>query len=445
MSRITQMPLIALTAIRNWWVQRMSTQTTPGQSFPTPCKRCGGALYPPDDTCPWCGASHAVAYGIRQKTAGHALPPDDPDTHAPDATQSAPQHAARHPHLMLPDTPIAPLSMPVPLWKSLGKWIFTKGLVVVLLLGALLYAGYALFGDHKDSTADEPATKTATGTIVPYQPASAPSARQSVASIASSPPAPAPSPPVAHVPLPVAPAGPAPAQVVLPPLPPRGITKPRDVPEALQAAHASLQANDLTGAQAALAEVLVAQPDNADARLMQQDLLQRQTKRDHAMRNANVCAADRLWSCVRHNATDALAIDATNPNVRALLERSIREAGWNTPALPTARGGAQATAPTAPTVATANPPPPARPAKRGNANAQIPVANTPAPAPATANPNATATATANPTATAAAAAASASGTDPNSVDARIRAIVESGWSHPAPRAATPASAAPAAP
>jgi hypothetical protein len=433
MSRIAQMPLIALTAIRNRWVQHMSTQTTPGQSFPTPCKRCGGALYPPDDTCPWCGASHAVAYGIRLQAAGHALPPDDPDTHAPDATQSAPQHAAHHPHLMLPDRPIAPLSMPVPLWKSLGKWIFTKGLVVVLLLGALLYAGYALFGDHKDSTTDEPATKTATGTIVPYEPASAPSARQSVASIAPSPPtpapAPAPSPPVAHVPLPVAPAGPAPAQVVLPPLPPRGITKHRDVPEALQAARASLQANDLTGAQAALAEVLVAQPDNADARLMQQDLLQRQTKRDHAMRNANVCAADRLWSCVRHNATDALAIDATNPNVRALLERSIREAGWNTPALPTARGGAQATAPT---IATANPPP-TRPAKRGNANAQIPVANTPAPAPAPATATATATATA------------ASGTDPNSVDARIRAIVESGWSHPAPRAATPASAAPAAP
>jgi hypothetical protein len=154
---------------------------------------------------------------------------------------------------------------------------------------------------------------------------------------------------------------------------------------------------------------------------MQQDLLQRQTKRDHAMRNANACAADHLWSCVRHNATDALAIDATNPNVRALLEHSIREAGWNAPALPTARGGAQATAPT---VATANPPP-VRHTKRDNVNTQIPVANTPAPA--------TATATA------------ASGTDPNSVDARIRAIVESGWSHPASRAATPASAAPAAP
>jgi hypothetical protein len=424
----------------------MSTQSTPGQSFPTPCKRCGGALYPPDDTCPWCGASHAVAYGVRLKTQGHALPPDSPTAHAPD-----PAHpAVRMPPMMLPDTPIPPLSMPVPLWKSVGKWIFSKGLVLICFLIALAYAGYTLFGDHKtDNTADEPAAKSATGSIVPYEAASAAStqAPQVVASVAPTPtptPAPAmPAPTAVPVPSPAPPpsltkspalpstsTAPAPSTspVVLPPLPPHVPARQRTVPESLQAARAGLQANDLAGAQTALSEVLVAQPDNAEARLMQQDLLQRTTKRDNALRAANVCATDRLWSCVRHNATDALAIDSTNPNVRALLERAIREAGWNSPALPTARGGAQATAPAA--TASANVPPRVAP----------PVANRPVNR-ATNQPanQATNQATSGPPKPAPP-PASINANDTSSVDARERAIRESGWSHPAASSAATASA-----
>lgn len=442
----------------------MSTQSTPGQSFPTPCKRCGGALYPPDDTCPWCGASHAVAYGVRLKPQGHALPPDNPTAHAPDPVQPA----AHMPPMMLPDTPIPPLSMPVPLWKSAGKWIFSRGIVLVVFVVALAYSGYTLFGDHKtDNSADEPAAKSATGTIVPYEaPAASAPAPQAVASIAPTPvptpmpvPAPSPAPAPARAKSPALPStsavpAPAPAPVVLPPLPPRVATRHRSVPESLQAARAGLQSNDLSGAQAALSDVLAAEPDNADARLMQQDLLQRTMKRDNALRNASVCATDRLWSCVRHNATDALAIDSTNPNVKALLERAIREAGWNSPALPTARGGAQATAPTA--TARANVP---APTARGNVPATTARANVaprvarqapaPAPAPASAPAPATAQAAAanppastptSPSPSPAVSPATTNANDANSVDARERAIRESGWSRPAASSAATASA-----
>ena len=378
----------------------MSTQTSPGQSFPTPCKRCGGALYPPDDTCPWCGASHAVAYGVRLKADAHALPPDSPTEHAPGAA-----HASAYlPPLTLPDTPVPPLSMPEPIWHRLGRWIFGKGLVLVFFLFALGYAGYTLFADHKtDSTTEEPAatgtTSTTTGTIQPYSPSPSPAitAPQGVASVSPS----------------------APAPVVAPPVAPRVATRHRDVPESLQAARASLQANDLSDAQAALAEVLSAQPDNADARLMQQDMLQRELKRDAAVRAANVCVKDRLWSCVRHNATEALAIDATNANVRALLERSIREAGWNAPASPGARGGAQATAPAnAPVNAPAN--------TDRNARAMV--------SPRTTSPDTTAQARApSPT-------PGALTPDANSADAREREIREHGWSRPAASSAAATAA-----
>ncbi|CAG4915185.1 hypothetical protein R54767_04173 [Paraburkholderia gardini] len=445
----------------NWWVERMSTQTSPGRTFPTPCKRCGGALYPPDETCPWCGASHAVAYGVRLKAASH--PQVHAQTHAPAPSGIPPtgmpadiaQPAGHAQPLMLPDTPIPPLDMPEPVWRSVGRWIFSKGLVLTFFLFSLGYAGYTLFSEHKsDTVADEPAASSASGSIQPY-PGAQPS--QSVTSIAPVTPAPvaqtpptrrqaaAASPSIPPIPtLPPLP-GAAPAAAVavapvvppVPPLPTRTPTRHRDVPESLQAAHASLQANDLTGAQAALSEVLATRPDNADARLMQQDLLQRLLKRDALVRAANACMQDRLWSCVRHNASGALAVDSSSNDAKTLLERSIREAGWNSPALPTARGGAQATAPGA-AVAAAAPraraPRPAAP--RVPANAVVAPADVPAPAMARTPASANVSASPAPPSSVATQA-----TDANSIDARERAIRESGWSHPATSGAAATSTA----
>lgn len=455
---------IALTAIRNvpfkgtaynWWVERMSTQTSPGRTFPTPCKRCGGALYPPDETCPWCGASHAVAYGVRLKAASHtpAHAPVPPDV-APGMPPHIPQPAGHAQPLMMPDTPIPPLDMPEPVWRSAGRWVFSKGLVLTFFVFALGFAGYTLFSEHRSDTAvDVPATSTTSGSIEPYQGAPAARPSQGVTSIAPVTPAPvarAPStrrqaaaaspsiPPIPTLP-PLPGATPAAAVAmtpvvppVVPPIPARTLTRHRDVPESLQAARASLQTNDLAGAQAALQEALARQPDNADARLMQQDLLQRLLKRDAFIRAANACVQERVWSCVRHNASDALAVDPSSNSAKTLLERSIREAGWNSPALPTARGGAQATAPGAAVAAAA---PPAR-APRPVA----PRAPAPAPAPAAAAPtNAPAPAAARTPAPPSSAATRAA--DANSIDARERAIVESGWRHPATGSAAAASTA----
>ena len=47
----------------------MSTQTILGHSFPTPCKRCGGALYRQVDYCPYCGAVHPLDAGPHKRVA----------------------------------------------------------------------------------------------------------------------------------------------------------------------------------------------------------------------------------------------------------------------------------------------------------------------------------------------------------------------------------------
>jgi hypothetical protein len=129
---------------------------------------------------------------------------------------------------------------------------------------------------------------------------------------------------------------------------------------------------------------------NADALQIQHEITPLEQRRDAALQTAHVCIKDRLWNCVEHSASDALAVDSGSPEAKTLLQRAIVETGW----VPL---GSHA-APAAKTVPLPSqvpqPPPSAR-------TAQI-VTATPA---------------------------------PNSIDAQERAIAQSGWR------TTPASAA----
>jgi len=104
----------------------------------------------------------------------------------------------------------------------------------------------------------------------------------------------------------------------------RGKAVPRD----LQAIQASLQKNDLTGARAALNDVIAAQPDNADAQRIRQELQTREQARDASLRTARGCAQQGSWACVWHNAGDALSTDTGSAEAKSLVVRSIRESGW---------------------------------------------------------------------------------------------------------------------
>ncbi|QCP53782.1 hypothetical protein FAZ95_32765 [Trinickia violacea] len=104
----------------------------------------------------------------------------------------------------------------------------------------------------------------------------------------------------------------------------RGKAVPRD----LQSIQASLQKNDLTGARAALNDVIAAQPDNPDAQRIRQELQTREQARDASLRIARGCAQQGQWTCVWHNAGDALSADSSSAEAKSLVVRSIRESGW---------------------------------------------------------------------------------------------------------------------
>ncbi|WP_321948505.1 hypothetical protein [Paraburkholderia sp. J10-1] len=54
-----------------------------------------------------------------------------------------------------------------------------------------------------------------------------------------------------------------------------------------------------------------------------------QQRRDNALQNADRCAEQRAWDCVREQASEALAIDPGSLHARSLMERAILAAGWS--------------------------------------------------------------------------------------------------------------------
>ncbi|SDJ19874.1 hypothetical protein SAMN04487926_13713 [Paraburkholderia steynii] len=351
----------------------MSAETSPAQGFPTPCTRCGGVLYQHVEFCPYCGADHPLER-TQRKRAGTQLRAVDSPPPVPDEVHTP--EAAGLPSLASPDLPVPPIEEPPPLRQSAGRWLATKGVVLLLFIVALGYAGYLLLGDnHRQDTATDEATNSAStsgGSISPY---TAPqSARNTPTANVTNVPA-------AKTPLaPIAPPRPRVAQHY------------RDVPDALRAARAALAHNNLAEAQSALSDALSVEASNAEAMQMQSDLKDRENKRDVALGVATTCAKDKLWGCVRERAAQALAIDVSSVDAQALLERVILTTGWKP------LSGATAAAPRATT-------------PQANANA--------APAPTMPTNN---TATTNNAAT-----PPATNTAASSIEAQMRAIRESGW------------------
>ena len=333
----------------------MSTQTALGHSFPTPCKRCGGALYRQVDYCPYCGAVHPLDTGPHTRTtipgsrAGatnqaarkfdDAPPlPDEADltAHAVPLDEAVPAEAAPHTSLVSPDTPIPPLDeLPFPQRKAVvtaRRVLFAIAAVVVI---GLAYVAYALFSggsDSEDVGTDQTAdvtqdARTTTGTIAPFAPTQP--AHPAAAAKAVNLDSPAKSTPVVPA-APVAPqvaiAPPVAAPVATAPVKPA--TQFRDAAQALQAARLAFHANDLSTAQAALGAAQALQPGNADVQHLATELQPLIARRDSALQAAQTCVAQQSWPCARTHANDALAIDTGNDTAKSILERVIRETGW---------------------------------------------------------------------------------------------------------------------
>ncbi|MFM0202068.1 hypothetical protein PQR53_19605 [Paraburkholderia fungorum] len=347
----------------------MSTQTLIGHSFPTPCKRCGGALYRQVDYCPYCGAVHpldtgphkrVVIPGSRASATSKTAQKNSFDPPQPEESEFAAQAAftgeavppdlpIQAPMLASPDAPIPPLADP-PDSSRRGVLTLRRVLIAIAAIGAigLAYVAYALFSDNQESqsgnTEQSPGNvqdaRTATGTIAPYAPA------QSTKQAAVGKPVVVPANSMNPV-NPVSPANPAnpvnaanpvkaapaiPASPIALPLAAAPVVKPapqfRDAAQALQAARLAFRANDLSAAQAALGAAQALQPGSADAQSLLTELKPLTARRDAALQAAQTCVAQQSWSCARQHASEALTIDTGNETAKTILARVIRETGW---------------------------------------------------------------------------------------------------------------------
>lgn len=326
----------------------MSTQTLFGNNFPTPCKRCGGALYRQLDYCPYCGAVHPLDAGPRERTA-------IPDSRAGIAGKVArsnafditsqdeadlparaifagepfrPESTVPGSALISPDASFAPPDeLPYVAANSalqIRKVLYGIGAVVLV---GLAYVGYELATDRdvSNGNVDQFAgnensqdARTITGTIAPYVPAQSENqgvvvSKAAVQTTLARSAQIIPATPIA-APVAVAPARPAPHF--------------RDAAQALQTARLAFRANDLSAAEAALGVAQTLQPDNADAQDLAAELQPLAARRDAALQAAQACVSQQSWPCARQHADETLAIDTSNETAKSVLQRVIRETGW---------------------------------------------------------------------------------------------------------------------
>lgn len=417
----------------------MSTQTLLGHSFPTPCKRCGGALYRQVDYCPYCGEVHPLDAGPHKRTVipgsrasamnkaaqKNSLDPATADETDP-TTRAAFMDDPIRAEAVMPasalvstDRPIAPLpAMPYAEGRSaisLRKMLYAIGAVGVI---GLAYVGYALFsgrdvssGNNDQSAESETAqdARTTTGTIALYSPTQSANPAAAAGKPATSV---NPAKPVQAIQaIPATPVAPAAAAVPAKPAP-----QFRDAAQAVQAARLASRANNLSSAQAALGIAQTMQPGNSDAEDLATELEPLTARRDAALQAAQTCAAQQSWPCARQYANEALTIDTGSDTAKSILERVIRETGW-APLNPRAAAGA-------PPQGKASAQARAAPSSRQVVQSQSPLSKGPPP---------------NSDVTVAAPRSTIATPDGNSVEARERAIKDSGWKRPATNAAKPSA------
>ncbi|RFU44123.1 hypothetical protein D0B32_29890 [Paraburkholderia sp. DHOC27] len=347
------------------------------------------------------------------------------------------------PALASPDTPIPPLDNTSAGSAINGRWIFSRGLIALVVV-LLAYGAYTLFGSSRNTTpADgDNDTQSTGGSIGAYAPGNSSSgsiktlsgssanASANGSTSASTNTATNTSPdaasPRASAAMQSANNAAVPATpVIQPPVAPHY----RDLSESLHAARTYFDANDLSDAQAAVNAAFSMQANSADAQVIQRDLRPLEQRRDAAMQTALVCIKDNLWNCVEHSARDALAIDTGSVEAKAMLERAIVETGWtplhNKPATVTHNAPAAQTSVNEPPL----PPLPPLPSTARSTQATQATPTAQAAPPAAVSPAAPAVAT---------------NAAPNSVDAQERAIAQFGWKNSATPGATPASGAAAA-
>ncbi|SPB12832.1 hypothetical protein NOV72_00137 [Caballeronia novacaledonica] len=101
--------------------------------------------------------------------------------------------------------------------------------------------------------------------------------------------------------------------------------------DTLQGVRVALDQHDLATARARLKVLPSQQQARAEYEVLKDELLKRESQRDAALQLARACERTSAWACVQQNAGEALALDGSNMESQAMLERVVSHAGWLAP------------------------------------------------------------------------------------------------------------------
>jgi hypothetical protein len=352
----------------------MTTRLTfPASMFSVVCQRCGSTLRKSADSCPNCGADRAAAFGEghaktrgaeRENERGGMFKPAGAAAAGaaagPALAAAAPVAGAVPPSVARTPEPIAPASPP-PSVAASGTaakaapplsleadpdvlpdsegWNRRKTVIASVCALALLAGGTA-YMLHDGSADDEDAPPTtqhsASGAID-----ARPGGRAQGSALPATPTAPAVSAATEKR--------------------PSADDRPMSIGDTVLAARRAMEQHDLTAARNRLKSIAPAQQTRPDVQRLKDDLAQRELERDAALQLARACEKTSAWACVQQNAGEALALDGSNTESQAMLERVITHAGWlaGTPPIAAKKKAAPDGAGAVPPAATAATVPPA--------------------------------------------------------------------------------------
>jgi hypothetical protein len=300
----------------------------PSSAETVTCMRCGNAIPGDADTCPHCGADHggslagantsALAGGLRLPFAARrgSLAAPSPYPSLPEEAEFAGTGEQR--------------------WDN-SKSVTLGAIMLALIAGGVIYSQS---GEHEGAISGTPAGHSAYGAI--DMKAALGASAPVIHSAAVAPEKPAVQAPVVATPIIADTTARVPAT-------------PAAVIDNLQAARDAIERGDLTTARRRFSKIPAAQLSAGNIQRTQSELVGLERTRDNLLQMARGCEATGSWVCVRQNARDVLAIDASNVEAQTLVEHAITRSGWlnkTPPAMAHVAPKPNATAP----VATVTPP-----------------------------------------------------------------------------------------
>jgi hypothetical protein len=275
----------------------------PSSAESVTCMRCGNSIPGDAETCPHCGADHGGSrVGGRTSALGSGL-------RLPFAPRRG-SMAASSPYPSLPEEAEF-------VGTSEQRWDNSKTVTLGAVMLALIAGGviYSQSSEREGAAPETPAGQSAYGAIDMKAALGAAAPVSQSAAATPGKPAAAVQTPVDATPNVVETTARVPATSAA-------------VIDNLQAARDAIDRGDLTTARRRFSKIPAVQTGASNIQRTLSELVSLERTRDNLLQMARGCEATGSWTCVRQNARDVLAVDASNLEAQTLVEHAIARSGW---------------------------------------------------------------------------------------------------------------------